>query len=322
MNSEVDINASDFQILLRKYIQKLGEIIEQLNDLLKTITSHHKSCNIAKTAGTFVSGTGVVMVVGSVLLSPITGGGSLIVGASGAVMSLTGGLSNVVTDYVDYRTSNLIMNNIQSIIETKQDFDETLNKQLKHLGMIIEKLIESGVDKDRAIVIAIKGIADGCINLTEEPNMKMMNALSTIVKLHHIESAALETLPLIGKTMHISEKSFQFIYNFFGLSGHSAAAVFKIIGRISSVISITFTLVDIAFLVRDWTTEHPTVEVVLETVMKLQEEKEILNDLLEVIDASKDKVELVLDKVLEDIENLEQNFESDFVFVPREVENY
>lgn len=153
--------------------------------------------------------------------------------------------------------------------------------------------------------------------------MKLMNTLSTIVKLHHIESAALETLPIIGRTMHISEKSFQFIYNFFGLSSQTGAAVFKTIGRISSAISVAFTIVDIALLIKDWSTEHPTVEVITETERKIQEEKHILKDLLEVLETSKDQVENVWSQVLKDIETVEEEeyaFEHDFVFVNKEIE--
>lgn len=153
--------------------------------------------------------------------------------------------------------------------------------------------------------------------------MKLMNTLSTVVKLHHIESAALETLPIIGRTMHISEKSFQFIYNFFGLSTQTGAAVFKTIGRISSAISVAFTIVDIALLIKDWTTDHPTVEVVTETERKIQEEKQILNDLLEVLESSKDKIQHIWVKILKDIETIEEEeyaFEHDFVFVNKEIE--
>ncbi|KAG5883138.1 hypothetical protein JTB14_030968 [Gonioctena quinquepunctata] len=315
-----DSASKNFEELLQNYIKKLEEIIKNLDELKKTIASHHQTCNIAKTAGTAVSGTGVAMIVGSVLFAPVSGGGTLAVGAGGALMSVTGGISNVITDYVDYRTTTMIMNDIQSIVNSKEKFDENLTRQLKHFGMVIEKLIEGGVDKDSAIVIAVKGIVSGCIDLTEEPNMKLMNTLSTIVKLHHIESAALETLPIIGKTMHFSEKSFQFIYNFFGLTGHTGATVFKTIGRISSVISVAFTIVDMAFLVKDWTTEHPTVEIVLETEKKIDEEKTIICDLLQIIVSSKDDVQGVWEKMLKEMEAVEENelaYEHDFEIIDK-----
>ncbi|XP_023025125.2 uncharacterized protein [Leptinotarsa decemlineata] len=313
-----------FQVLLENYIEKLMDILNNLEALKDTIASHHKTCNIAKTAGTAVSGAGVAMIIGSVLCAPFSGGGSLAVGAGGALMSVTGGISNVITDYVDYRTTTMIMNDIQNIVSNKESFDENLTRQLKHFAMVIEKLIESGVDKNGAIIIAVKGIANGCIDLTEEPNMKMMNTLSTIIKLHHVESAALETLPIIGKTMHFSEKSFQFIYNFFGLTGHTGATVFKTIGRISSVISVAFTVVDVALLVKDWMIEHPTLEVVLDTEKKIEMEMNILRDLLEVIVSSKDEVQDVWKKVLKEIEELEKNeldFEHDFEIVEKEIES-
>lgn len=146
-----------FDQFLKQYISKLDDVIEKLNELSKTIASHHQSCNIAKTTGTAISGAGVAMIVGSVLSVPLTGGSLLPMGAGGAVMSLTGGISNVITDYVDYKTSTMIMNDIKKIINSKEDFDKNLNLQLKHFGMIIEKLMETGIEKDHAISIAVKG---------------------------------------------------------------------------------------------------------------------------------------------------------------------
>nr|CAH7758470.1 unnamed protein product [Callosobruchus chinensis] len=309
---------SSFEWVLKNYIVKLADIINNLIDLRKTIASHHHKCNIAKTAGTAVSGTGVAMIVGSVATAPFTGGSTMVLGAGGALMSLSGGLSNVITDYVDYKTTATIMNDLQEIVKSKETFDENLTRQLKHFGMVIERLIESGVDKNDAVIIAVKGIANGCIDLTHEPNMKLMNALSTAIKLHHIETVGVDAIPYIGKTMHISEKSFQVIFNFFGLTGHTAAAAFKTIGRISSAISVAFTVVDIALLIKDWTTEHPTEELVLEAQRKIEEEKKILEDLLEVINTSKDDVQDTWKKVLAEIETIEEEdlaYEHDFVIV-------
>nr|CAH7742712.1 unnamed protein product [Callosobruchus chinensis] len=258
------------------------------------------------------------MIVGSVATAPFTGGSTMVLGAGGALMSLSGGLSNVITDYVDYKTTATIMNDLQAIVKSKETFDENLTRQLKHFGMVIERLIESGVDKNDAVIIAVKGIANGCIDLTHEPNMKLMNALSTAIKLHHIETVGVDAIPYIGKTMHISEKSFQVIFNFFGLTGHTAAAAFKTIGRISSAISVAFTVVDIALLIKDWTTEHPTEELVLEAQRKIEEEKKILEDLLEVINTSKDDVQDTWKKVLAEIETIEEEdlaYEHDFVIV-------
>lgn len=152
-----EVSQNSFSELLKQYIEKLDDVIEKLNDLRETITKHHQSCNIAKTAGTAISGAGVAMIVGSVLSVPLTGGSLLPVGAGGAVMSLTGGISNVITDYVDYKTTTMIMNDIRNIIKSKENFDRNLTLQLKHFGMVIEKMIESGMDKESAIIIAVKG---------------------------------------------------------------------------------------------------------------------------------------------------------------------
>lgn len=157
METEKTPTDDNFETTLRKYLEKLDEVIDKLQNLRQTISSHHQKCNIAKTAGTAVSGAGVAMIIGSVLTAPFTGGGTVTVGAGGAVMSLTGGLSNVVTDYIDYKTTTMIMSDIQAIVKSKETFDVNLMKQLKHFGMIIEKLIESGLDKEHAVFIAVKG---------------------------------------------------------------------------------------------------------------------------------------------------------------------
>lgn len=158
MSKTSDLEDINFDILLKRYVNKLEEVIEKLQDLRKTIDSHHHSCNLAKTAGTIVSSTGVAMIVGSVFSAPLTGASTLAVGAGGAVMSLTGGISNVVTDYVDYRTTTMIMNDIHEIVKSKEKFDEVLMKQLKHFAMVIEKLVETGMDYNSAVIITVKGL--------------------------------------------------------------------------------------------------------------------------------------------------------------------
>lgn len=324
MCKDNDVINSNFENFLKQYINKLDDVIQNLHELKKTITSHHHISNIAKSAGTVMGGTGVAVVIGSVLSVPIIGGSVLPLGAGGAVMTLTGSLSNAITDYVNYKTTKVIINSIQEIIDSKQSFDENLSLQLKHFGIIIEKLIESGLDQGSAVIVTVKAIANGCIDLSEEPNMKIMNALSTIVKLHHIEVAALETLPLIAKTLHISEKSFKFICNFFGFTTQTGAVIFKTIGRIFSVTSIAFTIVDIALLIKDWRTEHPTIEVVMEAEMKVQEEKHILQDLLEVIESSKDNAQHVWMEMLIDIKKSDAKefaLEHDFVIIDKENNN-
>ncbi|XP_060532145.1 uncharacterized protein LOC132705534 [Cylas formicarius] len=295
---------TDFESFIIDYIADQNRIIEKFEELKKTISNHHHKCNIVKTAGTAVSGTGVACVLGSVLLAPMTSGSSLILGTGGAIMSVTGGLSNVITDYVEYKTSNMVMEDIQNIIKSKGEFDKNLQKQLDNLEKIVNMLVEDGIDRDTAIVSTIKGIALGCIDLTEEPTMNLSKTLSTVIKLHHIESAAHKTLPIIEKAMHVSEKSFQFIYNVLGLTGKSAPHLLQVIGRISSMVSVAFTVIDVGLLIRDWTSEHPSVEVIDEVQKKLEVEKNILKDLLEVINTSKD-TENVLYKVIEDIRIME-----------------
>lgn len=152
-------------------------------------------------------------------------------------MSVTGSLTNVLTDYFDYKTTATIMEDIKLLLKEKEMFDMWMRKSLTHFNECITQLMDEGLTREVAISTIIEGkldqfasidntqiwyilgVAKGAINIMERPNNQVISSLSTAVKMHRVQHLAAEALPVIGKTFHMTEKSFQFIYNILGLTG-------------------------------------------------------------------------------------------------------
>ncbi|KAF7283213.1 hypothetical protein GWI33_001138 [Rhynchophorus ferrugineus] len=290
-----------YTTFLQGYIEKIEEIIDRLKEIRSKAESHHYKSNVMKLSGTVVGTTGVALVMSSLAWAPLTGGSSLLLGAGGAVMSVTGSLTNVVTDYVDYKTTAIIMDDIKVLAKEKEAFDIWMQRSLTHFNECIDKLTNEGVSRDVAITTVIEGVARGTINIMEKPNNHILKTLSTAVKLNHIERVALETLPVIGKTFHMTEKSFQFVYNILGLTGRTVPTVMKEFAKISSFLSVAFVVADISLLIKDLASDHPSIELIDQGIKKLEDEKNILEDLLDIIQAAGDAKEYVLERALKDI---------------------
>lgn len=309
-----------YKTFLAEYIEKIEEIMEKFSQISKRAASHHYKSNCAKVSGTVVSTTGVALVMGSLVWAPLTAGSSLVLGAGGAVMSVTGSLTNVVTDYIDYRTTKVIVEDIKLLLKEKELFDGWMKKSLVHFNECIDQLMAEGLTRDVAISTMVEGIAKGVINIMEKPNNQVMSTLSSVVKLHHIEHLALETLPVLGKTFHISEKSFQFVYNILGLTGKTVPTLMKEFAKLSGFLSVAFALTDISLLVKDLCSEHPSVELIEKVMRKLEDERRVLCDLLDILKDVGAHKEGIFERALRDMEMIEdkEDLLEDFVIVNEE----
>lgn len=294
-----------YTTFLQEYIEKIEEIIDKLKEIRTRAENYHYKNNVAKLSGTVVGTTGVALVVGSLAWAPVTAGSSLILGAGGAVMSVTGSLTNVITDYVDYKTTEIIMEDIKTLSKEKEMFDVWMQKSLSHFNECIDQLVSEGVSRDVAISTIIEGIAKGAINILEKPTNAVLTTLSTAAKLHHLEHIAIGTLPVLGKTFHITEKSFQFVYNVLGLTGRTIPTLMKDFAKISGILSMAFVVADISLLIKDLSSEHPSVEIIDKGLKQLEDEKNILEDLLDIIVAAGGCKEHVLEKALKDMGMIE-----------------
>ncbi|KAL1509075.1 hypothetical protein ABEB36_003873 [Hypothenemus hampei] len=301
---------------LEDYIEKIDEIIEKFEEIKRRAESHHYKSNCAKVSGTLIGSTGAAMVMSSLLWASFTAGSSLILGAGGAVMSVTGSLSNVVTDYIDYKTTAGIMEDIKLLLKEKEAFDIWMKKSLTHFNECIMVLIQDGCSKEMAISTVIEGIAKGAINIMEKPNNYVLKSLSNAVKLHRIEHLTVETLPIIGKTFHMTEKSFQFIYNILGLTGRTVPNLLKEFAKISGVLTVAFAVADISLLIKDLCSEHPSVDIIVKVVEQLKDERDILVDLVGILQSVEENKEGVLEKAFRDIEMIiDKDLLQDFVVV-------
>ncbi|ENN79492.1 hypothetical protein YQE_04061, partial [Dendroctonus ponderosae] len=150
---------------LQDYVEKINELLEKFEEIKKRAADHHYKSNCAKVSGTVVSSTGVALVMGSLWWAPVTAGSSLIVGAGGAVMSVTGSLTNALTDYIDYKTTATIMEDIKLLLKEKEMFDMWMRKSITHFNECITQLMEEGLTREVAISTIIEGKPDQCFSI-------------------------------------------------------------------------------------------------------------------------------------------------------------
>lgn len=119
-------------------------------------------------------------------------------------------------------------------------------------------------------VLFYLGIAKGAINIMEKPDNQVLTSLSNAVKLHRVEHLAAETLPIVGKTCHVTEKTFQFVYNILGITGRTVPNLIKDLAKISGILTVAFVMADITILIKDLCSEHPSVELIDKLEEKLK----------------------------------------------------
>ena len=88
-----------------------------------------------------------------------------------------------------------------------------------------------------------------------------MNSFAKIEKVVDIAPKALAALQMGGK-----------------VAGQTAV---KLVGKASIVLSVATTVIDIGLLVKDWNTKHPTIDVIVNVITKLEEELQMFSQLLQ-----------------------------------------
>jgi len=76
-------------------------------------------------------------------------------------------------------------------------------------------------------------------------------------------------------------------------TGGQAMGAVKVLARAAVVTSVVISVVDVAFLIRDWVSDHPTIKVIKDIQQQLQEEREHFEELCSTIDSFRDRVYLV-----------------------------
>lgn len=72
-------------------------------------------------------------------------------------MSVTGSLTHILTDYIDYKTTASIMEDIKLLLKEKQMFDEWMQKSLEHFEECLKHLMDNGLTRKTAVSTIIEG---------------------------------------------------------------------------------------------------------------------------------------------------------------------
>ena len=72
--------------------------------------------------------------------------------------------------------------------------------------------------------------------------------------------------------------------------GQAVGGLVKTIATAAVVTSVVVSVVDVAFLIRDWESDHPTIQVISNTLQQLRAETKSFDDLLSMIDSLRERV--------------------------------
>jgi glucokinase len=148
---------SDLELCLYECFIKNQEIISGLNDLIKVVEYHQTMCNTVKTGGTAVSLLGTGTFLTSLLLAPVTGGLSLALGAVGGVLTIGGGVTNIITDSFDKDRSKQIFPDIERLVKTREVKILEVQKQIDQINCVVKDFVTKGASEETAIQIILEG---------------------------------------------------------------------------------------------------------------------------------------------------------------------
>jgi hypothetical protein len=148
---------SELENCLLNCIEKNRAITSDLHDLIKEVDDHKKTCTAVKTGGVAASAAGAGILIGSILLAPVTGGLSLALGIGGTALSVGGGATGIATDVFDRNKSKKIISNMDSLVKTRDDTISALQKQIDQFSKGVQHIVSKGFDEETAIHLALKG---------------------------------------------------------------------------------------------------------------------------------------------------------------------
>lgn len=125
---------ADFLETLDHVISRTYSIIEEFENQLESIRKHHDRVRIAKTVGTTVSTTGAVIMVGSLILAPFTGGASIVAATGyGAAVNIAGAATNLATDVTDMIKTKLTSDQVEHLCDYQR---KSVSRLIKYFDEI------------------------------------------------------------------------------------------------------------------------------------------------------------------------------------------
>ena len=154
------MSATSFEQCLKECIDKNDKIIPELENLRIEMIAHHATCNTVKAVGTVASTTGTGIIIASLVSAPFTGGLSLLGTGSGLALSVGGGATNVVTDFVDSVKTKNIIQLIKDLVESKQSLNNQLQQHFDSIKDMEQHLVNNDIPHEEALFSILRGVLD------------------------------------------------------------------------------------------------------------------------------------------------------------------
>lgn len=261
----------NFLVTLNKFIQVTEDIIGKLREELDWIEGHHKRCIAAKAVGTTTSVVGSAVLIGSLLLAPITGGASIVVATGyGAMTAVAGAGINLVTDLTDMITQRIEKGQIEDICARRNQIANDLKEYFEEMERVAGKLRELNVDEERAYILSLG-------NIISKGNMIKTSA-EDIIKLSRCAQVASGTSNMLlrnggyfWKGMRLQSEGLMKALAFFGFNVSKTGAM-AVIRSGTIVLNGAFAIYDVYSLIQTIKNNHPTADAISEMIKQMNEE--------------------------------------------------
>lgn len=265
--------ASDsFLRTLEEFASITEEIRSKLKKELQWIEGHKERCIAAKTAGTTASVAGATIIIGSLLLAPITGGASVVAAAGyGSAVALAGGAINLTTDITDMITQWVEKDDVKQICKQRNNVARRLKEHFEELQRVAKELQKLNVEVDQSYVFAFVGLVlkgRGIIQIGQCAQVAKGTYNFLLRNGGHYWGGLRGVSEFIMKPL----RYFGFNVTKTGMMG--------VVRTGTLVFSGAFAIYDVYSLINYVKNEHPSAEGVSEIISQLDEELEEINEMI------------------------------------------
>ena len=247
-------------------IQK--EIVQELKELIETVEKHHRDSNISRSVGV---GVGII----GVALIPWTFGLSLLATAAGAAMSVGVSIADIIK-------SNEFSSKVSEEISRQDDAADDLKTKLKNLEGAVKTYqdLMHCTEEEALIVIFSAVVGKACT---------LGGSAKGIYQAYQLQKLATDVAVMAKEGCSIGFNAGFRIPAGASAAGASATAR---VGRAgveaatkvmrtttAAVLSVVGVAIDLGFMIKGWTTDHPTLEGIQKTKDQVESSIEELNNL-------------------------------------------
>lgn len=150
-----EMTTCDYEQTLKDCIKHNHQVLFKLSELLIAVEHYHEISNTVRTCGTTAGVAGAGLMVGSFLVAPFSDQLSTAVTLLAAGFSVGGAATNLILGSVDRKKSKDIINQIQSLVRSRDSLISKLKEESNHYEIIMKNLMSNGHSEEQAIRIAV-----------------------------------------------------------------------------------------------------------------------------------------------------------------------